>query len=156
MYKLDLPKTWCSIHPIFNEVLLTPFRTPLYPSQEKPPPPPPINAADNIYEVEKILDSKLICGKLHYLVHWKGYPIEERTWEPVSNITAAGELVKEFHKTHPSAPRPITRGSVRFTTYENFTEPTLAPRMLFDWDDGVFDRVDHFLDCSQNTSIEIV
>ena len=48
-----------------------------------------------------------------------------------------------------------TRGSVRFTAYENFTEPTLAPCMLFDWDNDVFDRVDRFLDRSRNTSIEI-
>jgi hypothetical protein len=102
-----------------------------------------------------MLDSKLIRGKLHYLVHWKGYPIEEHTWEPVANLTAAKELVKDFHKEHPSAPRPITRGSVRFTAYENFTEPTFAPRMLFDWYDGVYDQVDQFLDCSRNTSVEI-
>ena len=39
--------------------------------------------------------------------------------------------------------------------YENFTEPTFTPRMLFDWDNGVYDRVDKFLDRSRNTSIEI-
>jgi hypothetical protein len=27
--------------------------------------------------------------------------------------------------------------------------------MLFDWDDGVYDRVDRFLDWSRNTSVEI-
>ena len=92
-----------------------------------------------MYEVEKILDSKLIRGKLHYLVHWKGYPIEERTWEPVANITAAKDLVKDFHKAHPSAPCPIIRGLVCFKAYENFTEPTSTPCMLFDWYDGVYD-----------------
>jgi len=104
---------------------------------------------------QQILDSKLIGGKLHYLVHWKGYPIEEQTWEPVANITAAKDLVNNFHKEHPSAPRPIVRGSVRFTAYENFTEPTFAPHMLFNWSDGVYNRVDKFLDRSCNTSVEI-
>ena len=92
---------------------------------------------NNIYKVEKVLDSKLIHRKLHYLVHWKGYPIEKQTWEPIANLNTAKELVKDFHKEHPSAPCPIARGLVRFTAYENFTEPTFAPRMLFDWDNGV-------------------
>jgi hypothetical protein len=60
----------------------------------------------------------------------------------VANINAAKELVKEFHKAHPSAPCPIAQGSVRFTAYNNFTQPTLAPRMLFDWYDSVYDQVD--------------
>jgi hypothetical protein len=154
-YKLDLPKTWRSIHPVFNEVLLTPFVTPAFASQRKPDPPPPVNVAENRYEVEKVLGSKLVRGKLHYLVHWKGYPIEERTWEPVENIDNAKTLVAKFHRENPSAPRPITRGTLRFTAYENLTEPTLPPRMLFDWEDGVFDRVERYLDRSRNTSVEI-
>ena len=39
-YKLKLPATWRGVHPVFNEVLLTPFKPPAFPSQKPPPPPP--------------------------------------------------------------------------------------------------------------------
>ena len=154
-YKLDLPKTWRSIHPVFNEVLLTPFVPPAFSSQKKPAPPPPVNVEQNIYEVEEVLDSKLVRNKLHYLVHWKGWPIEERTWEPAANLDSAKELVAKFHRKNPSSPRPKPPGLVRFVALENFTEPSPHPRMLFDWYDGVYDRVDRYLDRSRNTSVEI-
>jgi hypothetical protein len=154
-YKLDLPKTWQSIHPVFNEVILTPFVPPAFSSQKKPAPPPPVNVEQNIYEVEEVLDSKLVRNKLHYLVHWKGWPIEECTWEPVANLDSAKELVAKFHRKNPSSPCPKPPGLIRFVTLENFTEPSPRPRMLFDWYNGVYDRVDRYLDRSWNTSVEI-
>ena len=154
-YRLNLPKTWRSIHPVFNEVLLTPYVAPAFPSQHKPAPPPPVNVAENRYEVEQIVSSKMVRDKLKYLVHWKGYPIEERTWEPAEELVTAKALVNKYHRRNPSAPRPLAKGTLRFTAYENFTEPTLAPRMLFDWTDGFYDRVDKYLDRSRNTSVEI-
>ena len=33
-----------------------------------------------------VLDSRHRYGKLEYLVHWRGYDINERTWEPVENL----------------------------------------------------------------------
>lgn len=59
-YKLDLPKIWRSVHPVFNTVLLTPFMPPAYPSQKKSTLPPSINIKENHYDVEKVLDSKLV------------------------------------------------------------------------------------------------
>ena len=101
------------------------------------------------------MTSKLVCNKLHYLVHWKGWPIEEHTWEPATNLGSAKELVTEFHRRNPSSPCPKPPGLVRFVTLENFTEYSPHPRMLFDWHDGVYDRVDRYLDRSRNTSVEI-
>lgn len=77
-YKLALPGTWKSIHPVFNECVLSPFTPAEFPSQRKPPPPPPV-LVDGYeeQEVEVILDSRLRREKLEYLVHWKGYPCEE-------------------------------------------------------------------------------
>ena len=106
-YELALPITWHGIHPVFNESLLTRFRPPKFPSQQKPPPPPPIQIQGDLhYEVDFIRDSRLRRGKVQYLVHWKGYPREEETWEPVSNITNAKDAVKDFHRAHPNAPHP--------------------------------------------------
>jgi hypothetical protein len=35
-YKLKLPATWKKIHPVFNEIYLTPYTPPSYPSQKQP------------------------------------------------------------------------------------------------------------------------
>ena len=74
-YKLKLPATWKKIHPVFNEVYLTPFTPAGYPSQKHPPPPPSITTDEGEeYIVEEIMDSKLSRGKLKYLIKWEGYP----------------------------------------------------------------------------------
>lgn len=39
-----------------------------------------------IYEVEAILDDRVRRNKDEYLVKWKGFPVEESTWEPERNI----------------------------------------------------------------------
>ncbi|CAH2039599.1 unnamed protein product, partial [Iphiclides podalirius] len=49
------------------------------------------------YEVEKIVDSKRIKGKLHYLIHWKGYSSEDDTWEP-ENTLSCPELINKFNE----------------------------------------------------------
>jgi len=79
-YRLQLPEKFKSIHPVFHEALLTPYKPPSYPSQIKPPPPPPVIINDAVeYEVEEIRDSRICQGSLEYLVHWKGFPREEDT-----------------------------------------------------------------------------
>ena len=104
-YKLQLPPTWKSLHPVFNEVVLSPYTPPAYPSQQVPAPPPPVDAHKNIYIVDRILDSKKQRGVVKYLVLWKGYPREEATWEPMKNLKGAKEKVKEFYKENPRAIR---------------------------------------------------
>ena len=79
-YKLKLPRTWKSIWPVFNKLSLTPYKEPVYDSQRHPPPPPPgIIEDQEEYEVNEIHDSKLVCGKLRYLVELFGYP-ERHEW----------------------------------------------------------------------------
>ena len=53
--------------------------------------------------MEKILDSRLFCRKLQYKVKWKGYGIEDISWEPSKDIHALA-LVPDFHRLHPDAP----------------------------------------------------
>ena len=48
------------------------------------------------YEVEKILDKKIVKGKTQYFIKWKGFePEEENTWEPVENLDCE-DKIKEF------------------------------------------------------------
>ncbi len=52
------------------------------------------------------MDSKLIRNKLVYLVKWVGYSEEEKTWEPLANLTHADDTIVEFHREHVEQPSP--------------------------------------------------
>ena len=85
--------------------------------------------------MELIKDSKLIRGKLHFLIKWKGYPHEESTWESADDLHNAEHLVREFYARHPSAPRRINSlhfSSLPFVTYENLTTPSI-PSWFPNW-----------------------
>ena len=45
---------------------------------------------DTQYVVKSIIDKKVKYGILYYKVHWKGYPISESTWEPMSQLLEDG------------------------------------------------------------------
>ena len=108
-YKLDIPKTWKKVHPVFNEVLLSPYTEPEFPTQPRNTRPLPIaiEGEEPEYEVEEILDSrKTKAGKMYYKVKWKGYGPHEYTWEPITNITNADEEIENFHTKYPSKPKP--------------------------------------------------
>ena len=101
-YKLKLPESWKSLHPVFNESYLSPYRPSQFSQQAKPPPPPPIDIeGEPEYEVEEIHDSQQWRGNLQYLVHWKNYTREEDTWEPASHLSNSPKLVNEFHRKYP-------------------------------------------------------
>ena len=103
-YWLKIPPTWKGIHPVFNEVPLTPALTPL-PHQSKLRPPPDVELDEmEKYEVEAILDIKTQRKKPWYLVHWKGYGHEENTWEPLSNLMDAKEALKDFRESGRNRP----------------------------------------------------
>ena len=53
------------------------------------------------YEVEKILDKRLMKGKLEYLVKWIGW--EEGTWEPARNLDGSQNLIDIFEKAELEA-----------------------------------------------------
>jgi len=73
------PVLWSSSPCILCHPTL-PYETDLIPKCEKcHPPPPPLVICDGVeeYEVEKVLDSQLFHRRIEYLVHWKGYGVEE-------------------------------------------------------------------------------
>ena len=105
--ELKLPKT-LHIHPVVNIPRVKPYLGPL-PGQpvSRPGLIHVTEDRDEEYEVDTIIDSRIYKGKLQYLVHWKGYNESERTWEPVSNLKNSPEIVEQFHRSHPSAPRRL-------------------------------------------------
>ena len=108
-YWLKLPASFSKTHPVFSVTLLRPFEgDSIAERQERRPPLPPPIVHDGVeeYEVEKILDSWILHGKVEYLVRWKGYGVEEDKWRPVHDLQGSKQLVAEFHHTHLQAPRP--------------------------------------------------
>ena len=106
-YRLLLPRSMKRIHPVFHVVKLLPaVADPIVGRQPNPPPPPEIVDNEPHYEVEKILDSRIFRKKLQYKVLWKGYGYEEASWEPRENV-AAPDLVRQFHRDNPNAPRHV-------------------------------------------------
>ena len=61
------------------------------------------------YEVELILDKRMVEGVAEYLVMWRGWP--DGTWEPVENLKGSERLVKKFEKLQKSANGQMTNGS---------------------------------------------
>jgi len=52
------------------------------------------------FEVEKILNKRMVRGKEKFLVRWKGYTAEEDTWENRENLENTKELVEEFEREY--------------------------------------------------------
>jgi hypothetical protein len=133
--KLKLPFR-LHIHPVVNVSNVRPFIEPIIPGQTSTPPDPVTIVGEETYEVEKILDSKLLRGKLHYLVKWKGYTAEHNSWEPERNLVpGSNRLIKEFHSAHPSAPRKInvsTFKTMEFKSIENLTEIKSVKKIVSD------------------------
>jgi transposase InsO family protein len=123
-YKLKLPQSMRRLHPVFNVVKLTPVPEDPFPGRQLTPPPPPILVdGEEEWEVEEILDSRLVRKKLKFLVKWKGFGREENSWEDAGDVHAP-ELVQEFYKRHPGAPRVIRAlqfGSIPFQSLPAIT-----------------------------------
>ena len=99
-FELALPGT-IKAHPVFHVSCLKLYQDNPAEFQEREPdrPPPELIGGEEEWEVEQILAKRIRKGKPQYLVHWKGYPSSENTWEPVANIQNAKELVEGFEKT---------------------------------------------------------
>lgn len=52
-FKIESPKTWKHLHPVFNELLLTPYHEPEFPTQPRNTrPPPEVVGKELEYKVE--------------------------------------------------------------------------------------------------------
>lgn len=105
-YRLRLPCTM-KIHDVFHVSLLEPKAKDVFPLQVNPEPAPVIIDGEQEFVVDTILDSKIKRKRVVYFTHWKGYGIQDRTWEPISSFIVDDEISEDliaFHRNHPSKP----------------------------------------------------
>ncbi|KAH7416320.1 hypothetical protein KP509_14G085900 [Ceratopteris richardii] len=77
-------------HQIFGPFIMLAKINPVTFKLQFPSPSPPIEIDDHEeFEVEHVLDSRTSRGRLEYLIHWKGYAISDRNWEPTENLERA-------------------------------------------------------------------
>ena len=69
---------------------------------------------DDKWEVEAVVDSCVLDGRLQYLVKWKPTDqVWDDTWEPAHFARNAKAKVRKFHAENPEKPRAGVRGAVR-------------------------------------------
>ena len=57
------------------------------------------NEEEEAFEVEKILEKRVIKKKVEYLIKWKNYNgPDDDTWEPADILEGAGDIIKKFEK----------------------------------------------------------
>jgi RNase H-like domain found in reverse transcriptase/Reverse transcriptase (RNA-dependent DNA polymerase)/Integrase zinc binding domain/Chromo (CHRromatin Organisation MOdifier) domain/Retrotransposon gag protein len=99
-FRLRLPKG-SRIHPVFHVSLLSEAPPDAKTNDEE------IQPAEepDVYDVEKILASRVSNGKIEYLIKWLDWDDIHNTWEPQGHLRCP-EKVVGFHRENPTEPTP--------------------------------------------------
>ena len=106
-YKLALPPT-IKAHPVVHVSWLRRYHQNVFEGRKQPPPPPVrFDSGETGFEVERILDDRWNGRRRarEYLVQWKGYPLEDASWEPRTNLINDGitcEALLKYEQEHPT------------------------------------------------------
>ena len=103
------------IHPVVNISRVKPYKERLEGQPTFKSGPVQVTEDREIeFKVESIIDSQWKGCHLEYLVHWKGYSEEDRTWEPKSNLSNAVDTIKDFHCSKPNSPQSLNMSQADF------------------------------------------
>ena len=91
-------------HPVYHVSLLEPAASDPLIGQKQSPPPPIVVNENPEWEVEEVLDSKVVRKTLKYLVRWERY--NEIILEPAELLKDSPTLVRYFHRKYSNKPKP--------------------------------------------------
>ena len=131
--ELELPKS-IKIHPIVNVSRIQLYK-PQVEGQKKIPLKPVIINREEKFEVEKILNKRIVRGKEKFLVQWKGYTTEEDTWENRKNLGNTKELVEEFEREYREEAEELRRQKLKEEEKEFSQElpREFTAKLLYGW-----------------------
>ena len=98
-YRLKLPQEW-KVHNVFHATLLKPYTETETHGENYTRPPPDLLEEQEVYEVETIVKHRRRGKGYQYFIKWKGYPIEEATWELETNISKDGDMLTRYKLRH--------------------------------------------------------
>ena len=89
------------------------------------------------------MNKRKVREKDKFLVWWKGFTVEEDTWESRENLQNAGDLLREFEEEYSRDDREVRRQEQVDDSKDYFRGGLLGwymARRLFRWSDGEYDR----------------
>ena len=106
-YRLELPTSY-RIWPVFHADRLRKDPGNPLPGQINAEP-----AAEEVngeleWEVERIISSRVLYGRLHYKVEWRGWDPDDQ-WYPASNFKNAAFELRRYHEENPDEAGPPVR-----------------------------------------------
>ena len=80
------------------------------------------------FTVEAVLGKKMMDGKAHYHIKWKGYASADNTWEPFGNIAQFRELVTAYEVTASGGKDTASRKLNTSNSLDAWNYDDLLPR----------------------------
>ena len=104
-YRLRMPPGWRK-GDVFHTKLLRPLAKDPLPGQARDPPRPTEFDEGDEYPVDEVIGSRRYHGRLQYKIKWQGVDRDD-TWyyADAGEFDNAKDVVEEFHRRHPRAPR---------------------------------------------------
>ncbi|CCM06925.1 uncharacterized protein FIBRA_09237 [Fibroporia radiculosa] len=95
VYWLKLPPKW-KIHPVFHAGLLYPYSETEMHGKNYLQPPPELIKNQEEFEIERIIDSKIVGKRTLYRVRWKGYPASDDSWLLKAELSHGKDALADF------------------------------------------------------------
>jgi len=133
--KIRLPSSM-RIHPVVNVSQIVRYKEQVKGQKKEEGKPVEVEGVKE-WEVEKILNKKKIREVEKYLIWWKGFTVEEDTWERKENLKNAEELIEEFERGEVIVRRQVEEEG----EYRRMELPgKYMAKLLYGWDDRKFEE----------------